>query len=40
MKPPHPVMKQASTLAVKAYGGGSSLLPGPARDDLLIAGWT
>lgn len=40
MEPPHPAMKKASTLAVKAYLAGRRLLPAPARDDLLIAPWT
>jgi hypothetical protein len=40
MQPPHPVMKRASVLAVRAYLNGRRLVPGPARDDMLIAPWT
>lgn len=38
--PPHPVMKQASKVAVKAYLKGRRILPGPVRENALIDPWT
>jgi hypothetical protein len=40
LRPAHPVVKRLTALAVAAYLRGRRLLPGPARDDLLMTPWT
>jgi hypothetical protein len=40
LKPAHPAMKRVLSLAIAAYLRGRRVIPGPVRDDLLMAPWT